>query len=209
MRTFLKWTLLVVLVLAVCALGAFLYFIPPFFTIAPEEFTKQMAESAPTVANISNPAERALAERGRYLVVSTGCIGCHATNGPQGPDLTKYLAGGGLKSVTTHATYVSRNLTPDKETGLGRRSDDEVKRVLRSGVFPDGHVVPTTNMPWAAFSNWSEEDRHAVVVYLRHIPAIRNQTPEPVPGNGVKTAGAFDEEHAWKNYGVGEATPVK
>jgi hypothetical protein len=209
MKKFLKWTLLVVAVLAVCALGAFLYFIPPFFNVAPEEFTKQTAEAPPGVGGITDPAERAIAERGRYIVMTTGCMGCHASNGPQGPDLTKYLAGGGLKSQTLHATYVSRNLTPDKDTGLGRRSDDEVKRVLRSGVFPDGHVVPTTNMPWGAFSNWTEEDRHAVVVYLRHIPAIRNPTPEPVPGNAVTIPGAFDEEHAWKNYGTGAATPVK
>lgn len=205
----LKWALLIVLVLAVCALGAFLYFIPPFFTIAPEEFGKQMAAAAPGVDGISDPAERAIAERGRYIVMTTGCIGCHATNGPQGPDLTKYLAGGGVKGQTQQATYVSRNLTPDKETGLGRRTDDEIKRVLRSGVFPDGHVVPTMNMPWGAFSNWSEEDRHAVVAYLKHIPAIRHQTPEPVPGNAVRVSGAFDEEHAWKDYGVGEAKPLK
>ena len=209
MMKFVKWTLLVVVVLAVCALGAFLYFIPPFFTGAPEGFTKAMADAAPPVSDIADPGQRAIAERGRYIVMRTGCIGCHASNGPQGPDLTKYLAGGGLKAQTLNATYVSRNLTPDKETGLARRSDDEVKRVLRSGVFPDGHVVPATNMPWAAFSNWTEEDRHAVVVYLRHIPAIRNPTPEPVPGNAVKVPGAFDEEHAWKNYGTGEATTVK
>jgi len=209
MMKFLKWTLLVVVVLAVCALGAFLYFIPPFFTGAPEDFTKAMSESAPPVSNISDPGERAIADRGRYIVMTTGCIGCHAAAGPQGPDLTKYLAGGSVRSFTQQATYVSRNLTPDKETGLGRRSDDEVKRVLRSGVFPDGHVVPTTNMPWGAFSNWTEEDRHAVVVYLRHIPAIRHQTPEQVPGNALKVPGAFDEEHAWKDYGVGEATPVR
>ena len=209
MMKFVKWTLLVVVVLAVCALGAFLYFIPPFFTGTPEDFTKAMSEAAPPVGNISDPAERAIAERGRYIVMTTGCIGCHATNGPQGPDLTKYLAGGGVKDQTLQATYVSRNLTPDKETGLARRSDDEVKRVLRSGTFPDGHVVPSTNMPWGAFSNWTEEDRHAVVVYLRHIPAFRHQTPEPVPGNGVTIPGAFDEEHAWKNYGTGDPTPVK
>src|SRR5262245_24221920 len=209
MKKFLKWTLLVVLVLAVCALGAFLYFIPPFFTIAPEDFAKEAEKAAPTVANIADPAQRAIAERGRYLVVSTGCIGCHAAAGPQGPDFTKYLDGGAIQSKTADATYVSRNLTPDKETGLGRRTDDEVKRVLRSGVFPDGHVVPTTNMPWAAFSNWTEEDRHAVVVYLRNIPAYHHQTPEPVPGKAVKTPGAFDDEHAWKDYGVGPVTPVK
>ena len=208
MKRFLKWALLVVLVLVACALGAFLYFIPPFFSTPPEEFSKQMAAAAPSVDGIPDPAERAIAERGRYIVMTSGCIGCHAANGPQGPDLTRYLAGGGVKGQTMQATYVSRNLTPDKDTGLGRRTDDEVKRVLRSGVFPDGHVVPTTNMPWGAFSNWTEEDRHAVVVYLRHIPAIRNQTPEPVPGNAVTVRGAFDEEHAWKDYSV-KATPAR
>jgi len=209
MKRILKWAAIVVVVLVVGALGAFLYFIPPFFTIAPEEFSKQLAQAAPGVEGISDPVERAVAERGRYIVLTAGCIGCHATNGPQGPDLTKYLAGGGIKSQTLHATYVSRNLTPDKETGLGRRTDDEVKRVLRSGVFPDGHVVPTTTMPWGAFSNWTEEDRHAVVVYLRHIPAINHQTPEPVPGSAVTTPGAFDDEHAWKDYGSGEAKPLR
>src|SRR5262245_29775064 len=123
MIRFLKWALAVVVVVVLCALGAFLYFIPPFFTTAPEEFGKQMAAAAPSVGSISAPTERAIAARGRYIVVTTGCIGCHATNGPQGPDLTKYLAGGGIKSHTPGGTYVSRNLTPDKETGLGRRSD--------------------------------------------------------------------------------------
>ena len=75
---------------------------------------------------------------------------------------------------------MSRNLTPDPDTGLARRTDDEVKRVLRSGVFPDGHVVPHTTMPWANFSNWTEEDRYAVLVYLRHLPPVRHQTPEPM-----------------------------
>jgi mono/diheme cytochrome c family protein len=206
---FLKWTVLVVVVLAGCALGAFLHFIPPFFITAPEDFGKAMADAAPKVDTISDPAERAIAERGRYIVMTTGCIGCHATNGPQGPDLTKYLAGGGLKGHTQQATYVSGNLTPDKETGLARRTDDEVKRVLRSGVFPDGHVVPSMNMPWGPFSNWSEEDRHAVLVYLRHVPAIRHQTPEPARGNVITVPGAFDEEHAWKDYGSGEAKPLK
>jgi mono/diheme cytochrome c family protein len=209
MKKLLKWAALTIVALVVCAFLAFLYFIPPFFITAPEDFGKAMAQAAPTVTGISDPAERAIAERGRYIVMTSGCIGCHATNGPQGPDLTKYLAGGSVKSQTKQATYVSRNLTPDKETGLGRRTDDEVKRVLRSGVFPDGHVVPSTNMPWGAFSNWSEEDRHAVAVYLRHLKPIRHQTPEPVFGDAVTIPGAFDQEHVMKDYGIGEAKPVR
>jgi mono/diheme cytochrome c family protein len=208
-KRFLKWALLVVVVIVVCALGAFLYFIPPFFTTAAEDFGKAMASAPPGVDGIADPVERAMAARGRYIVMTTGCIGCHATNGPQGPDLTKYLAGGGIKSVATQATYVSRNLTPDKETGLGRRSDDEVKRVMRSGVFPDGRVVAVTSMPWGAFSNWSEEDRHAVLVYLRHLPAIHHPTPEPVPGNAITVSGAVEQDHAWHDYGTAEAKPMR
>lgn len=202
MKKFLKRTLIALLGLALAAFLAFLYFIPPFFTTPPEQFTKNMAAAPPPVGDIADPAERAIAERGLYIVRTTGCTGCHATNGPQGPDLTKYLAGGGLKLQTPQGTFVSRNLTPDKETGLGRRTDDEVKRVLRSGVFPDGHVVPATIMPWGAFSNWTEEDRHAVVVYLRHLKAVRHETPEPVPGNGVTIPGAIEQDYGFKDYGT-------
>ena len=202
MKRFLKWALLVIVVVATCAFLEFLYFIPPFFLTAPETFGKAMADAAPAVTDIADPAERAIAERGRYIVMTTGCNGCHAIVGSQGPDLTKYLGGGGLKIQTAETTYVSRNLTPDKETGLARRTDDEVKRVLRSGTFSDGHVVAGTAMPWPVFSNWTEEDRHAVVVYLRHLKPIRHATPEPVSGNAITIPGAIEQDYSGKDYGT-------
>ena len=202
MKTFFKWALLLIAIVAVCGFGAFLYFIPPFFTTPPETFGKSLADAAPDVSSITDPAERAIAARGRYLVMTTGCIGCHATNGSQGPDLTKYLAGGGLKIHKPQGIFVSRNLTPNPETGVGRRTDDELKRVLRSGTFADGHVVPGTAMPWPALSNWSEEDRHAVVVYLRHLPPIAHRIPDPVPGNAITIPGAIEQDYATKDYGI-------
>ncbi|MGE5200135.1 MAG: c-type cytochrome, partial [Rhodospirillaceae bacterium] len=78
---------------------------------------------------------------------------------------------------------VSRNLTPDKETGLANRTDEDIKRVLRSGVFPDGRPISHAAMPWPQFSNWSDEDLYAVVVYLRHIKPVRHEIPPPAPGN--------------------------
>ena len=202
MKRFLKWAALVIVVVAVGGFLAFLYFIPPFFLTPPEQFTKDFETAAPGVGDIADPATRAIAERGRYIVVSTGCVGCHAGNGDKGPDLAHYLAGGGLKLVDHDGTYVTRNLTPDKETGIGARTDDEVKRVLRSGTFPDGHVVPHAAMIWANLSNWSEEDRHAVVVYLRHLPPVHRAIPAPVPGDAVNLPGALEVDYGSKNYDV-------
>ena len=199
MKRFLKWTLVVVVVLAVCGFCAFLYFIPPFFIAAPETFSKAQNDAAPTVANITDPAERALAERGRYLVVTGGCIGCHQMPGPQGPQYDKYLAGG-LKFTTHDGTYVTRNLTSDAETGLPRRTDEDVKRILRSGVFPDGRVVSYRVMPWGTYTSWTEEDRHAVVVYLRHLPAVRHQVPEPVAPEPFSNPTAYEEVYGGKDY---------
>jgi hypothetical protein len=182
MKRILKWVALVVVILAVCVFAAFLYFIPPLTSVAPEEFVNGEAAMAPSVDGIADPVERALAEHGRYVLMTTDCTGCHVTPGPQGPMPDMYLAGGRKFVTNTHGTVVSRNLTPDKETGLGARTDEDVKRVLRSGRFPDGRSIPHTAMPWSQFTNWTDEDLHAVVVYLRHIKPIRHEIPPAAPG---------------------------
>jgi mono/diheme cytochrome c family protein len=202
----LKWVVGIVLSLAAIGFLAFLYFIPPFLTASPETFSQPVAAAAPSVDGIADPAERAIAERGRAIVVRTGCIGCHATNGSQGPDYTKYLAGGGIRFETTHRTVVSKNLTPDAETGLGRRTDTEIKRVLRSGVFDDGDVTGYTNMPWAAFSNLTEEDLHAIVVYLRHLPPLRHVIPHPDLERRFTAVGAIERAYGGRDYGTSPVT---
>lgn len=202
MKTWLKRIAYTVGTLLVIAFLAFLYNIPPFFWIAPEVFGADMLNAPPPVDGIADPAKRAIAERGRRIVMNTGCTGCHATNGPNGPDLSKYLAGGGLKMVSRHGTFVSRNLTPDPETGLARRTDWEVMRVLRSGTFPDGHIVPYTAMPWASFSHWTEEERFAVLTYLRSLPPVRHRTPEPSSNVDELPEDALEGFFAFKDYGI-------
>ena len=190
-----------VLVVGVAAFVAFLYFVPPLLSMSPEAFSGPQNDAAPAVNDIADPAERLIAERGRYIVVTSGCIGCHHIATPQGPDFSRYLAGG-LKFQTRQGTYVSRNLTPDQTTGLGRRSDAEVKRVLRSGVFPDGHVVPHRVMPWAGYAVWSEEDLHAVVVYLRHLSPVAHAIPDPAPASPLSTPDAVQDVYGGRDYGT-------
>ena len=203
MKKFLKWAAVIVGVIAVGGFLVFLYNIPPFFMDSFRDQIRADTESAPpSVDGIADPATRAIAARGREIVRRTGCMGCHATNGPQGPDFTKYLAGGSARIVSEHGTYVSRNLTPDPETGLARRTDEEVKRVLQSGTFPDGHVVPYTTMLWANFSQWTEEDRHAVVVYLRNLPKVRHKIPDPVLEPAAIPPGTIEGFQGFKDYGI-------
>ena len=94
-------------------------------------------------SHIADPATRALAARGRTLVVNIGCIGCHATNGDRGPDYSKHFAGGGVRIESHLGRFVSRNLTPDPDTGLARRTDDEVKRTTRYPLLPG--AIPEFN----------------------------------------------------------------
>ncbi len=200
MWRWLKRLAIAAVVLGAIAFIAFLYFIPPLLMISAEQFGEDVKNAAPPVDGISDPAQRAIAARGRAIVMNTGCIGCHAFNTPQGPDYSKYLGGGGVKITNLSGTYVSRNLTPDPETGIGRRTDDEVKRVLSSGVFPDGHVTSYTAMPWANFSNWTEEDRHAVVVYLRSLKPVHHPTPEPTAAPDLP-AGVVEQDYGSRDYG--------
>jgi hypothetical protein len=201
MRRFLKWAAIAVVAIGIIGFLAFLYFIPPFDFIPPEEISRGAGEAGPNLAAIVDPGERAMAERGRYLVTIGSCADCHATPGPQGPQLKEmYLAGGMKTSRKGMGTYVTMNLTPDKETGLGRWSDDDIKRVLRNGLAPDGRAIPGHLMPWPEFSNWTEEDRHAVVVYLRHTTPIAHRIPPPNEGVEVSDSAAHEEFLGGKDY---------
>jgi hypothetical protein len=186
MKRILKWTALAVGLLLVIGFTAFLYLIPPFTLAPPEAFSKPETDAAPALDQISDPAERALAEHGKYLVQSIGCAGCHTPTGDKGPEWDHYLAGGFKFTKRGYGTVVSRNLTPDTETGLSARSDDQVKRILRSGVFADGRVFHPFMMPWADFSNLTEEDRHAVVVFLRHLKPVRHKIPDFSPSSDAE-----------------------
>ena len=95
MKRFLRWLAAIVIACGVLGFIAFLYFIPPFNFIAPEAMSRPAAEAGPDLRVIADAGERAVAERGRYLVTIGSCGDCHATPGPQGPQLREmYLAGG-------------------------------------------------------------------------------------------------------------------
>jgi hypothetical protein len=202
-RRIAKWTIGILFAVGAVAFLAFLYFIPPFTLVSPEALIAPETAAALKLDSIADPKTRALAERGRYIVMVTGCVDCHAPPGPNGPDFSRYMAGGLKVAYKGHGTFISANLTSDRQTGMGRRTDEDVLRVLRSGVSADGgRQLWYRDMPWAWLANWTEEDRRAVLTYLRQIPPVAHQIPAPVDAASVTYDPAAIEEGSARDAGI-------
>jgi hypothetical protein len=123
-------------------------------------------------------------EQGEYLATITACAFCHTPVEVGGQRVKKALSGGFRVVDPMCGTIYSRNLTPDKETGLGTWSDEEIERAIRHGVGRDGHLLCPTVMPWQAFSQFSDDDIRSIISYLRAIPAVSHYVPADVPASG-------------------------
>ena len=128
-------------------------------------------------------AEDAVA-RGAYLVRVMGCNDCHTPGVFLGkPDFSKALAGSDVGfEVPGLGIHWGPNLTPDKETGLGTWTEQQIITAFTQGITPDGtRLIPT--MPYADFVALTPQDRHAVAAFLMSLKPIHNAVPKPVkPG---------------------------
>jgi mono/diheme cytochrome c family protein len=117
-------------------------------------------------------------ERGRYLVHGPAhCATCHSTNDRKHPEKIKdsKLQGGLEFAMGPLGTRYARNLTPDKDTGIGNLSDADLARTLRAGVMHDGEL--SFFMRFAA-SSLADEDIVAVISYLRSLEPVKNEVPK-------------------------------
>ena len=119
-------------------------------------------------------------QRGKYLVRSIGCAGCHSRYTEDLHVVEGSQFSGGLTfDLYPFGKYVTRNLTSDKETGLGNWTDQEIKRAFTQGISRDGRKFLPFPMPWAAFGALKEDDQNAIVAYLRTIPPVHHKIPDP------------------------------
>ena len=125
-------------------------------------------------------ADRASVERGKYLVNLGGCTDCHTPGYFFGkPDAARPLGGSEVGfELPGVGVFHGPNLTPDRETGLGNWSEQDIVTALRTGVRPDGRELAPI-MPWRAFAELTDTDLHSVALYLKSLAAVRNQVPGP------------------------------
>jgi mono/diheme cytochrome c family protein len=120
--------------------------------------------SLPATAAAQAPSAAEIA-RGKYVFGATGGCGCHTV--PKGP-----VNAGGRKYDGPYGTVYSSNITPDRETGIGGWTDEQIITAVRLGRRPNGErLVPVH--PYTVFNGMAEEDVKALVVFLRTLPAVK------------------------------------
>ncbi len=118
--------------------------------------------------------------RGEYLVRAVGhCGECHTPRGmTQAVDNSRFLAGN-PKGKGPEGKEVP-NITPDKATGIGDWTEEQIAEFVGTGNKPDGDVAgglmgEVIQGSSAGFKDLSKADRLAIARYLKSIPAIKNK----------------------------------
>jgi mono/diheme cytochrome c family protein len=147
--------------------------------------------------------------RGKYLVTVAACNDCHTplkmgANGPE-PDFSRMLSGHpesvevpaaptlapGLWVASIAATNTAwagpwgvsftANLTPDKETGLGKWTLRTFTDTIRTGRHLGRGRPILPPMPFPMYKQMTDADLAAIFAYLQSIPPIQNRVPQPRP----------------------------
>jgi mono/diheme cytochrome c family protein len=111
------------------------------------------------------PASAAEIARGKYVFGATGGCGCHTV--PKGP-----VNAGGRKYDGPFGTVYATNITPDRETGIGTWTDEQIITAIRLGRRPNGERLLPVH-PFTVFNGMAEEDLKAVTAFLRSVPAVK------------------------------------
>jgi mono/diheme cytochrome c family protein len=141
---------------------------------------------------------------GERLTYVGGCNDCHTPGTFYGnPDAKRRISGSELGWEGPWGVTYPRNLTPDKETGIGNWTEDDIVRAIRTGQRPDkSPLLPP--MPWPMYAYMTDEEAYAVAAYLKSIPPVKHKVPDRQPAHGAATGPrltfppppAWDMQHA-------------
>ena len=129
--------------------------------------------------DLHSSSDPGVIQRGEYLVLGPAhCVQCHSASFAE----YQTVAGGNKPALTGGIKFAARglgalygkNLTPDPETGIGRYSDEQIARMMRWSVRPDGRASVRLLMP---FHNMSNDDMIAIISFLRQQPPVRHEVP--------------------------------
>jgi mono/diheme cytochrome c family protein len=113
--------------------------------------------------------------RGAYLATALGhCGECHTPRNALGAPVADQALAGTSEGPDGGSVP---NITPDKETGIGGWSEDDIDTLLSLGMTPDGDFVGAGmgEVVSNSTSKLTPADRAALIAYLKSLPAVSNK----------------------------------
>jgi mono/diheme cytochrome c family protein len=104
--------------------------------------------------------DQAAIERGKYIFDAADCASCHTDKKHGGAPLA-----GGRALATPFGTFYGRNITPDKDTGIGEWTEAQFHRAIRDGIDDDGHYLFPV-FPFPSFTGMSDKDIADLYAFL-------------------------------------------
>src|SRR5439155_771431 len=85
---------------------------------------------------------------------------------------TVSTAAGGRRYDGPFGTVYSSNITPDRETGIGSWTDEQIVTATRLGRRSNGERLLPVH-PYPVFNGMAAEDLKALVAFLRSVPPVK------------------------------------
>lgn len=140
-------------------------------------------------------------EAGKLVFAASGCSSCHSAKGATGNE--KLMLGGGHRLETPFGVFVTPNISPDEQTGIGNWTLEEFANATIAGVSPQGsHYYPS--FPYVSYRQTKPQDVVDLFAFLKTLPPV-SRANEPhelaLPFRWRRPLGV------WKKM-FGNATPV-
>jgi len=112
--------------------------------------------------------------RGAYLVQgAAACGSCHGALGKDGEVFVGGALSGGRLMEDSFGAVRAANITPDRETGIGKWNIAEIMRAIRVSIDRSGK--PLSLDLHQGYRWMSDQDALAIATYLSSQPAVENQ----------------------------------
>jgi len=116
---------------------------------------------------------------GEYMFIAGGCAECHAVPVDKCKSTRvrdKHVLAGGRCIKTPYGIFNVPNISPDKETGIGKWTTLDFINAMKRGIGPGGtHLYPA--FPYTSYQRMTYEDLIDLKTYLDTLPAVKNEVP--------------------------------
>jgi mono/diheme cytochrome c family protein len=137
--------------------------------VAPMPYPKQL---------VPEPDTTNLVKWGEYIALHrVECYSCHSRDFTKNdytnpPESEGFFGGGNEMTGMNGEKVVSRNLTMDEETGIGKWTEEDFIKAVKFGVVPNG---PAVRPPMTPYPDLSDNEAKAIYAYLKSLPRIHNK----------------------------------